>query len=271
MTPATPARLLFAGALVRRMPPWLQRLVGADVVGGMGDPIDALDTNTTAAVKARFPNATDEAALSRIGAERRIRRGLGESAVTYAARIIPWLDAHRTRGSAYALLGQLDAYFQDWLNVRMDIVDYHGNRHWIDAATLVADSVITRDTISWGGDSTGKWARFWLFFYLSADTIPSPIGGAHIVTDDGTFRVTDTGAFLVTDGELTASMLSADEIEMFTCVAREWSAAHVDQIQVVLLWGARRLWGYPLPAPTWAAWGGTSTWSDSPTVLTVLQ
>ena len=264
-------RLLFSAALVRAMPPWLQRVVGAPVMRGLADPLDVLVERSVAAVKARFPNATDEATLARIGRERRIRQGLGESAATYAARILPWLDAHRTRGGAYALLHQLDAYFQDWLNVRMDVVDYQGNRHWIDAAAVVADSVITRDTITWGGDATGKWARFWLFFYLPADTIPSPISGAYLVTDDGTFRVTDTGASLVTDGELTASALSSDEIEMFTCIAREWSAAHVDQILVVLLWGYRRLWGYPLPAPTWATWGGTSTWSEPPTVLTVLQ
>lgn len=263
-------RLLFTASLVRISPPWLQRLVGAGVMRGLAAPLDTLIEKSVAAIKARFPSATDVDALARIGRERRIRQGLGESASTYAARILPWWDVHRTRGNAYALLHQADAYYQDWLNVRMDVVDYQGNRRWIDAAALVADSVITRDTITWGGDATGKWARFWLFFYLPADTIPSPIGGAFIVTDDGSYIVTDDGSFLVTDGELTASALSAAEIEMFSCIAREWSAAHIDEINVVLLWDERRLWNYPQPVPTWAEWlASGATWGDPPTIITI--
>lgn len=259
-------RLLFSNGMLRRMPPWLQRVVGAKVVQGLVDPVDALVLSSVAAVRARFPSADMPDALALIGSDRRIRRGLAESATTYARRLRSWWTAHRTRGGPYALLNQLDLFFEDWLNVRMDLVAQSGNRHWIDAA-----SVVTHDAIMWGGDATGKWARFWVFFYLPADTIPSPIGGAFIVTDDGSFIVTDDGSFLVTDGELTASALSAAEIEMFSCIAREWSAAHIDEINVVLLWADRRLWNYPQPVPTWSAWGGTSTWAEPPVIISVTQ
>jgi len=263
------ARLLFAGGLLRRLPPWLQRTVGARVVQGLADPIDALVLSTLAAVRARFPSSTMTDALARIGAERKIPRGLAESDETFAARVLPWLDAHRGRGGPYALLRQLDAYFQAWLNVPIDCVSYKGNRHVIDAAALVADSAITHDGITWGGDSSGKWARFWVFLYLPSAVVPAPIETVYLVTDTGARIVTDTGAFLVADLSLDATALDAAQIEIFTCVVRAWAAAHIDRATVVLLWGYRRLWNYPQAVPTWATWGGTSTWGEPPTVLEV--
>jgi hypothetical protein len=228
----TGERIMFSGALLRRLPPWLQRTVGARVVQGMADPIDALVTSSVEAVKARLPvDAPDAAALGMIGAERRMRRGPGESAQTYARRIRTWWDAHRTRGGPYALLGQLDAYFQDWCNVRMDVVANSGLRRWVDAAATLGESVITRDSVTWDGDGSGRWARIWVFLHLSA------------------------------------APTAADEV--FAAIPREWSAAHIDQTHVVLLWDARRLWNYPQPVPTWAAWGATSTWGEPPTIITI--
>lgn len=241
----TAERLLFSSAVLRVSPPWLQRLVGAPVMQGLADPLDTLVERSVAAVKARFPNANDEDALARIGRERRIRQGLSESAATYITRILPWWDVHRVRGNAYALLGQLDAYFQSWLNVQMDVVSNLGNRHSVDDAAALADSVITHDDITWGGDESGKWARFWVFFYLPGDTFQSPVG------------------------TLDVSALSDSESEIFACIPREWSAAHVDEINVVLLWADRRLWNYPQPVPTWADWGSTSDWGEPPAVITI--
>lgn len=263
----TGERIMFAGALLRRLPPWLQRTVGARVVQGMADPIDALVTASVEAVKARLPvDAPDATALGLIGAERRIRRGPGESAQTYARRIRTWWDAHRTRGGAYALLGQLDAYFQDWCNVRMDVVANSGLRRWIDAAATVAESVITRDSVTWDGDGSGRWARIWVFLYVPAVMSMT----AFEITDDAGVPLTlsDGSTMTGAEGFTTASLTTAQR-EVFAAVPREWSAAHIDQTHVVLLSEDRRLWNYPQPVPTWAAWGATSTWDEPPTIITI--
>src|SRR5690349_13488885 len=101
----------FASALLRACPPWLQGTVGAKLMLGIGDVLDAAWVRSNDAIKARFPrDDADPTALALIGAERRIRRGPGEDAITYARRLRTWLDAHRTRGNAYTLLRQDRAY-----------------------------------------------------------------------------------------------------------------------------------------------------------------
>ena len=143
------ARLLFRAALKRIAPPWLQRSVGGRFMTGLGSELDTeLDRNVEG-VKLRFPDAVLEhaSALAKLGRERRIRRGPGEDAETYARRLAGWWDDHRARGGPYALLRQLYEFFLAWLNVRMDVVAYSGLRHWIDSA-----GVITRDSITWEAD-----------------------------------------------------------------------------------------------------------------------
>lgn len=260
------ARLYFSPALQRRMPPWLRRVVGTKLMAAIGDQLDNLVDRTVDGVKLRFPtDESDDLAISYIGAERRIRRGPGESEQTYARRLRRWWDDHRGRGGPYALLRQLDAFFESWLNVRMDVVYASGTRRWIDDAV---PGVITRDAVVWDADGTGKWARTWVFFYVSA-LIPSI--GDTIVTSDDDELITEGGDTLVTDGTISPDALSASEEEIFRTIPREWSAAHIDKIHVVLLWDDRRLWNYPQPVPTWAEWGTTSTWSEPPTVLEITE
>jgi len=260
-------RLLFAGALLRRLPPWLQRKVGARVVQGMADPLDALVVSSVAAVKARFPSAALPTALPYIGSERRIRRGPFEAASTYARRLLTWWTDHRSRGGPYALLRMLDAYYHDFLNVRMDVVGNTGIRHWIDAPASIAASVITRDVISWGGDGTGLWARVWVVLYVPALI---PIEAGFLVDDLGEPILDDLGNPIESVVSVSPGALTAAQAELFAVVPREWSAAHIDQTNVVLLWGTRRLWDYPVPVPTWDEWEASGAlWGDEPTVITL--
>lgn len=139
----------FANYFLRSVPPWLQATNGAKIVLGIGDVLDAAITRSSDAVKARFPvDDPDPTGLALLGAERRIRRGPGEAATTYARRLRPWWDAHRLRGGPYELLRQMRAFLRDRYNVRIDVVAQSGNRHWIDPAT----DVITHDPITWGGN-----------------------------------------------------------------------------------------------------------------------
>lgn len=344
-------RLTFVGRIRRVSPPWLRRLNAARVMEGIADVLDEQVDRLVQGIKLRFPGAPprdpDPGALALTGRERRIRRGPGESAATYARRVRIWLDSHRTRGGPYALLEQLYAFFLDWLNVRMDVVYWSGTRRWIDE-----DGVITRDSITWSASgpadgpavklaanalpgatevrpqsmtpflphiapfhvrlvdavfpstelaqvdavelasegapydrlvlsapitgsyianvgevavANARWAHVWVFLYVP-DLIPG--ADAFLVTADEDGLVTaDLDALLATSSISPADITDA-EAAIFTAIPREWSAAHIPYVTVVLLYGDVRLWGYPQPVPTWGTWG---TWQSTDPVQLVAE
>jgi hypothetical protein len=228
--------LRFETAITRLTPPWLQRSVGGRVMRGIASVVDEHVDRLSGGVRIRFPGFDpldiDPDALALTGRERRILRGPGETAATYASRLRTWWDAHRLRGGPYALLEQLRAFFAATYPVRMDVVAQSGTRYWMDE-----DGVITRDSIVWEGDGTGKWARIWVFFYLTA--LP-----ASLITHAGDVLVTHAGDTLI--GEALGGGEVSDEFAaLFTAIPREWSAAHIDKTTVVLLAGDAVLVGYP--------------------------
>lgn len=260
------ASSLYRAQLPQVFPPWLRRIVGTQLLAGIGAILDEQVDRLADGVKLRFPGVGDASALPYLGRDRRIRRGITEGDASYASRLRQWLDAHRIRGGPYALLEQLRAFWLSDFNVRIDVVYRNYNRRfWIGT-----DGVITGDFITgWGGDD-GPWARtFHVFFHLGDQS------------DANNALVTGTGAELVTDDGDTivapivnAESISAVDAEMFKLVPREWSAAHIQYVTIVLLYEAggveARCWNYPQPVPTWADWGASgATWGGpSPVVLT---
>jgi len=240
----------FADALPRLGPPWLQRSVAGRLMRGFGQILDDVVDRATFGVALRFPtDFVDPDALALIGRERRIRRGPNESAVTYARRLRPWWDMHRIRGGPYALLRECRAYIKAVADVAIDVVYYSGTRRWIDT-----NEMITRDSIVWGADGSGLWARIWIFLHFAA-------------------QITTTGGELLTDDlghTLLIGLADPSDLEVLTAIPREWNAAHVQHTTVVVLSGLRRLWSYPQPVPTWADWGASgATWGSPPTIATI--
>jgi hypothetical protein len=257
-------RLLFSAAIKRATPPWLQRVVGAKLMDSLVAPVDELVDDLVAGVKARFPGIhTDETPLSFIGRERRIRRGPGEPATTYATRLQTWWDAHRTRGGPYALLGQLRAFFVDWLNVRIDVVYHSGTRRWMDTA-----GAITRDSITWDGDGTDHWSQFWVIFHVPA-FIPTSGALELLVDQDDDEITTQDGEEIIVSSTVAVGSLTDAEKDVFRAIPREWSAAHIERIWIVLLYGDGELWDYPQPMGTWTEWEDPMvTWdADAPVIF----
>lgn len=255
-------RRSFATSLVQRMPPWLRRTVGGALVRGLGDPLDAVASLTREAAAARFPTADRPDALPVIGAERRIIRGPGEPAATYAGRLRLWLDSHRTRGGAYALLEQLFAFWRYSLNVPIDVVAYSGGRESMDTS-----GAITRDIIDWTGDSSGSWAQDWIFFHC-----PSAIDVA-IVADTGEEIVASTGDTIIASIDLAAlgGVLPAELVDEFKLVPSTWRPAHLKRCTIVLLFSGNGLWDYEPPLPTWDEWSaGGELWGDEPTPIQIV-
>jgi len=252
-----PIRLLFAVGILLISPPWLRRRIGGAIMRSLGVPIDTETDRNVDGVELRFPNALQPDALGFLGRERRILRGPGEDAATFAGRLRTWWDAHRARGGPYELLRQLRAFFLPTLSIDFTVVGNSGIRHVIDTA-----GVITRDIVAWNGDGNypTKWARIWLLFPLDDATFPIPL-----VTESGEPILTEGGeAIIVT---IAIDALTPSDIELICAVPREWSAAHIDEIHIILLPPGGELWGFTAdgdPVGTWAdddptpgqIWGG---------------
>ena len=260
------ASTFFATRLPTILPPWLRRTYGGKLLAGFADVLDDQVDRVSDGVKLRFPGVGDASALGYLGRDRRIRRGPAELDANYVARLRKWWDAHRTRGGPHALLQQLRDFWLSEFSVRIDVVyRAYNRRFWISTAGVVTDDFIT----GWSGDG-GPWARtFHVFFHLG-DMVDA---SNRLVTDEGDALVTGTGAYLVAP-MVSANQITALAAEMFKLVPREWSAAHIQYVTVVLLYSigavAARCWNYPQPVPTWSAWGASgATWGGPiPVVLT---
>ena len=256
-------RLLFTFAMKRVSPPWLRRLVGGAIMEGIGTPVDTEVDRNVEGVETRFPGGSNGVAihpeaLGLLGRERRILRGPGESDTSFALRLRKWWDSHRTRGNAYALLTQMRDFFLESNNVPIQYIANSGT-----TVTVAADGTFSRGTVAgWSGDGEYplKWARFFLVFFFDGDTLAVPL-----VTEGGEPVLTESGEPVLVTVDLFA--LTADDIEILCAVPREWSAAHIDRIYILLVPTGGYAWG----VPDGLAWGDVGkTWGGglTPPVIT---
>lgn len=241
--------LTFEKAITRISPPWLRRTVGGALLEAIGESIDTQVSRTVEGLQKRFPKADSVSALGLIGRERRILRGPGEDASTFASRVIIWWDSHRTRGGAYALLAQLHAYFLASNNVPITLIYNGGKKFEMDTAGAITRGV----QVGWTGDGQYplKWARYFLIFQLTGSTFAVPF-----ITEDGEILTDEEGETLLAEIDITA--LTASDIDEICAVPREWNAAHVDKIYITLMSPGAFVWGFP--PSNWGdvglVWGG---------------
>jgi hypothetical protein len=85
-------------------PGWLRDEWGAAYLSAFGARKDAHAALLKEAVKARMPGIAPSDALARLGAERGIDRGQGESEAAYRARVVAAWDVWRWAGTPFGLL-----------------------------------------------------------------------------------------------------------------------------------------------------------------------
>lgn len=110
-----------------------------------------------------------------------------------------------------------------------------------------------------------NWARIWLFVHINlvADVL---------LTEGADELLTEAGDGLEGDVPVFGGTFGPDDEATWAAVPREWSAAHIQRVTIVLLTGAARCWGYPVPVPTWGDWGATSTWgTSSPATVIIIE
>lgn len=101
--------------------------------------------------------------LPLIGRSRGILRGEADTDVSYAARLVRWLDDWEAAGSSEILAAQIHAYLGNAPMVR--IVDRAGNWVTIDSAGNITK---TSAPWNWDGDDftrAGWWSDLWIIVY----------------------------------------------------------------------------------------------------------
>lgn len=225
--------------IIRQVSPrWLATGTAEKILYSMFVACDVLATACAESVKARCPGVLSGESLPIIGRDRLITRGKYETDGLYASRLNRWLTDHATRGGPYAMIAQIRAHFGDlW---KMALV-YRSGRHF---EVFGPGESVSRTDISWTPDGdTAKWAKFWLFYFVS-----EPIPG------DGTWD----GPGSYDDGKVWDSDLTVSDAEDYRRVPKNWSPAHT-RGEIVLLGPGQDLWDYP--ESTWTKAGGVG-WSD---------
>jgi hypothetical protein len=142
-------------------PSWLVQNGESEAVGLSLDFMkDALAERFRLSLLARFPEFAPIDALTSIGRDRRVPRGLNEATPRYVRRLRGWLDDRKSAGTADALLTALAGYLGDLPRLR--VVTNSGQ--W---TTREPGGTITRQYGTWNWDNLGSagWARFWVIVY----------------------------------------------------------------------------------------------------------
>jgi hypothetical protein len=162
----------FLTSFRRRLPEWITNPKGdgSAVWFAISVLLDGYAQRAYEGIYAKYPTYAPADALSYIGADRRIIRGVGESRDGYVARLLGWLSqfSHLTRGSPFALLEQVRAYCGgDGIRVRL--VDRRGNWYTIDRDGTMS-YLLNQQNWLWDPiPPSPDWARQWLIIYPAYD------------------------------------------------------------------------------------------------------
>lgn len=155
----------FRDTYSKLVPKWLSEGDGGKVLYSLHTMLDASRERMRQGLYAKLPSYAPEDALACLSRDRKIIRGLDESAESFAPRLIRFLSDHRVRGNPYALMDQIYAYLQTDDTV-IRTVDRRGN-WYTRAASGARTASLDSGAWDWDGTSVSQWARFWVIIYTS--------------------------------------------------------------------------------------------------------
>ena len=209
--------------------------------------LDAMAERVRLGVLSRFPGLGPADSLPVLGRDRRIVRGPAESESNYVLRLKRWLDDHRTRGNAWALLEQIRGYLSPYA-VRVRTVDEHGNWHTIDRDGT--RSTYRASAWDWDGSAlSAAHSRFWVLIYATADAKPwarlAPWG--------------EPGEVWGAAGKTWGSTATPEEIAGLRRIVDYWRPAGTRCVQIIYCFEdsmfAPSDTAPPLPDGTYGSWG----------------
>jgi len=229
---------------------------GEKVAWSISVVLDAFAERTRQSLQARFPSRAPWDAMPLMSRDRKIVRGIGETDAQFAARLLPWLTRHRTRGNPFAMLREL----RDYLNAdcRVQTVDDASNWFEIDydgteSYTLGTGAWDWDDASVWTGSGT-SWSRFWVIIYPTAAGEPfaAPAdlwGGAGLYGGSWGFAGTTWG-----------TTATPEEIAMLRRIVREWKPAGTRCEWIIIAFDDTKFGpaGTAIPAGEYGAWSKNS-------------
>jgi len=152
----------FRHAFAKLVPSWLSTDEGQLALHSLWTLADWARERVRLGLYARMPDYAPPDALSAIGRDRLIVRGIDESDDSYAVRLKRWLDDHLVRGTPWGMLDQIHAFLQADCVLRT--VDRRGNWFTREAdGTRTVNRAVANWT--WDGTAASSWSRFWVIIY----------------------------------------------------------------------------------------------------------
>ncbi len=164
-------------------PPWLRGYVGSRYVYAGAIQWDVLSEFTRIGVIQRYPSLAQTAALTQLGKDRKIFRGLSESDANYAERLRRFKGTWKLAGNAPTLLRQLwELLAPNASRIRYVVNGYDGAAGagtqfadwWTIDGTGLSFERVSPSNWDWDG-SYGKNVRFWIIVYRD-DLTPAKWG-----------------------------------------------------------------------------------------------
>lgn len=150
-------------------PRWLTEEEGELVGYSLDIVADAFVDRLLRGLLARFPQngpngepgPTD--ALTALGRDRRVVRGLSDDDAAYAVRLLSWLEDRQRAGNPFMLMQKIAEYLGPLPSFRT--VDARGN--WYSrAADGTESALLKQENWDWSGEAIGeRWSRFWVIVY----------------------------------------------------------------------------------------------------------
>jgi hypothetical protein len=228
------------------VPRWLSEGEG-ELVGYALDAMkDAFLERLRLGHLARFPQngpngeTAPEDALTAMGRDRRVIRGINETSVAYAARLTQWLVERRTAGNAFTLLRQLAAYTGPGFSFRT--YDARGNCYSRDVNGN--ETAVLQGTWNWDG-ATARWSRFWVVIYPSALWSISTATWGDAATPDWNPNAGQWGVDI-----------PREHIRSVQAIVADWKPAGTRCVHIIVAFDPTSFDpASPEPDGTWGGWG----------------
>lgn len=174
-------------------------------------------------------------ALTAMGRDRRVIRGLFDTDAQFALRLRNWLTDRRTAGAPFTLLKQLHAYTGTQNGVSFRLVDNSGNWYSRSSAGVETASLATGNW-NWDGD-TAAWSRFWVIIFTGT------LWTAGTTWGSSTWGATD---------RMWGSTMTAEQVRTLQAIVNDWKPGFAQCTNIVLAFDAASFSvSAPEPDGTW--------------------
>lgn len=215
------------------VPWWLVGPNRGRVLWSAGAALDAGVEWLFQGLQEAYPSLCSPEALTWIGRDRRIQRGLNETDASYRRRLLLWLDAWRQAGTAFGIIGQAQSYFAETqtptnIGPVMHLVQHNISTNTATWWTVSNDGERTFtivDPSNWDWDSQApdyhgnlRDTRFWVIIQQQAGGSPTPL----FAPQEASGPTTPVSSQTIPLGSSIGSTVSADDL---TRIASDWKMA----------------------------------------------